>query len=73
MIASDRGERERLVPREFSLENAVSYSDLLQEYADQKRALQVERARLEQRLRPAEKMEAVGRYPTAPGGHESVH
>jgi signal transduction histidine kinase len=27
-----------LVPREFSLENAVSYSDLLQEHADQKRA-----------------------------------
>jgi len=26
------------VPREFSLENAVSYSDLLQEHADQKRA-----------------------------------
>jgi signal transduction histidine kinase len=45
----------------FSLENAVSYSDLLQEYADQKRASQAERERLEQRLRQAEKMEAVGR------------
>jgi signal transduction histidine kinase len=61
MIASDRGERENLVPREFSLENAVSYSDLLQEYADQKRASQAERERFEQRLRQAEKMEAVGR------------
>jgi len=63
MIASDRSEREResLVPREFLLENAVSYSDLLQEYADQKRASQEERERLEQRLRQAERMEAVGR------------
>ena len=49
------------MPREFSLENAVSYSDLLQEYADQTRAAQEERERLEQRLRQAEKMEAVGR------------
>jgi signal transduction histidine kinase len=36
-------------------------SDLLQEYTDQKRASQEERERLEQRLRQAEKMEAVGR------------
>jgi signal transduction histidine kinase len=43
------------------LENTVSYSDLLQEYADQKRASQAERERFEQRLRQAEKMEAVGR------------
>jgi signal transduction histidine kinase len=41
--------------------DAVSYSDLLQEYTDQKRASQEERERLEQRLRQAEKMEAVGR------------
>jgi signal transduction histidine kinase len=61
MIRSDKSERESLVPREFSLENAVSYSDLLQEYADQKRASQEERERFEQRLRQAEKMEAVGR------------
>jgi signal transduction histidine kinase len=39
----------------------MSYSDLLQEYTDQKRASQEERERLEQRLRQAEKMEAVGR------------
>jgi signal transduction histidine kinase len=49
------------VPREFSLETAVSYADLLQEYTDQKRASQEERERLEQRLRQAERMEAVGR------------
>jgi signal transduction histidine kinase len=61
MMASDKRERESLVPREFLLENAVSYSDLLQEYTDQKRASQEERERLEQRLRQAEKMEAVGR------------
>jgi signal transduction histidine kinase len=61
MIASEKSERESLVPREFLLENAVSYSDLLQEYTDQKRASQEERERLEQRLRQAEKMEAVGR------------
>jgi signal transduction histidine kinase len=61
MMASDKRERESLVPREFLLENAVSYSDLLQEYTDQKRASQDERERLEQRLRQAEKMEAVGR------------
>jgi signal transduction histidine kinase len=39
----------------------VSHSNLLQEYSDQKRASQEERERLEQRLRQAEKMEAVGR------------
>ena len=61
MMPSDKRERESLVPREFFLENAVSYSDLLQEYTDQKRASQEERERLEQRLRQAEKMEAVGR------------
>jgi len=61
MMTSDKRERESLVPREFLLENAVSYSDLLQEYTDQKRASQEERERLEQRLRQAEKMEAVGR------------
>jgi signal transduction histidine kinase len=61
MMASDKSGRECLVPREFSLENAVSHSELLQEYADQKRASQEERERLEQRLRQAEKMEAVGR------------
>jgi signal transduction histidine kinase len=61
MIASKKRERESLVAREFSLENAVTYSDLMQEYTDQKRASQEERERLEQRLRQAEKMEAVGR------------
>ena len=61
MMPSDKRERESLVPREFFLENAVSYSDLLQEYTDQKRTSQEERERLEQRLRQAEKMEAVGR------------
>jgi signal transduction histidine kinase len=61
MIVSEKREIERLVPREFSLENAVPNSDLLHEYTDQKRASQEERERLEQRLRQAEKMEAVGR------------